>query len=159
MKFHNPQNIPVVNSFLRMYGEVLEDKLYADHREVTFLYLPDSENDFKDPIARLRNKIYLSKKEIGKMGFSIPEQFAAIAHEIGHIAYGTLPFGSDAETRADGFAAEIGLAEQMIGVIERIILSRRYREITSSLVQRIYFLQHLVRQEQPESTKEFSYML
>lgn len=145
MIFNNPQEIPVVSSFLRLYGDSIKSKLSYDNREVTFHYLPDRDNDFKDPIARLGNDIFLSITEIGKMGFSYPEQFAAIAHEIGHVAYGTLPFGSDAETRADSFAAEIGLGSQMINVIERIIMSRKYRDITSGLVQRIYYLEHLIK--------------
>lgn len=143
MTFKNNDNIEIVNSFLRLYGEAIQG-LTEDNREcIEFFLLRDADNDYGDPIVSICNEIQLSLSELGKLGLTEPEIFAAIAHEIGHIAYGTLPFGVDAESRADSFAAELGLANQMISVIEKLIASRRYRRVTGALVQRIYFLQHL----------------
>ena len=148
MKFENPYQIPVVKSFLRLYsGTIDEIARDRDHR-IVFLPLPDHENRYNDIIVRYRDAIYISETEINKLGLSAPEIFAALAHEIGHIVYGMLPFGTDAEMRADEFAAEVGLASQMIAVIEKIIMSRRFSDITSSLVQRIQFLHHLEQENQ-----------
>lgn len=154
MKFENPYNLPVVETFIRLYGELISDKCAWKDKTIRFLPLPDHENTFHDIIVRYRDAIYLSSSEIGKLGLTEPEIFAALAHELGHIVYGMQPFGIDAETRADGFAAEMGLASQMISVIEKIILSRRFRSIISQLVQRIQFLQHL---EKPEVFHECYY--
>lgn len=143
MQIHNPNNIPVVSSFIRLYGDILLEKFYDYPGSVEFLYLPDDENEYGDVIVRLGNRIFLSEKEIGNLGLSGPEIFAALAHELGHILYHTHPWAFDSESRADTLAAELGLRDQMISVIEKIIYSRRFRNITSMLVQRIQFLKHL----------------
>lgn len=147
MKLENPYNLPVVDSFIRLYGELIAEKCNRKDSIISFLPLPDVENRYRDILVRYRDEIYISISEIGKLGLTQPEIFAALSHELGHIAYGMQPFGIDAETRADIFAAELGLASQMISVIEKIILSRRFRSITSLLVQRIQFLQHLDKPE------------
>ncbi|MDE6682355.1 MAG: ImmA/IrrE family metallo-endopeptidase [Muribaculaceae bacterium] len=154
MKLENPYNLPIVDAFIRLYGELIADKCAWKDRTVRFLPLPDYDNKFRDIIVRYRDAIYISSSEIGQLGLTRPEIFASLAHELGHIVYGMQPFGIDAETRADGFAAELGLASQMISVIEKIIQSRRFRGITSQLVQRIQFLQHL---EKPEVFQECYY--
>lgn len=154
MKLENPYNLPVVDAFIRLYGGVIADKCDWKNKDIRFLPLPDYDNKFRDIIVRYRDAIYISTSEIGKLGLTRPEIFASLAHELGHIVYGMQPFGIDAETRADGFAAELGLASQMISVIEKIIQSRRFRAITSQLVQRIQFLQHL---EKPQVFQECYY--
>lgn len=143
MKLSNPHNLNIVDSFIRLYGNALGELGFSDDMEIEFLPLSDDENEYADIIVRLGRRIYLSEREIGRLGLSAPELFAAIAHEIGHIVYHTSPWDADAESRADTLAAQLGLGEQMIAVIEKIIASRRYRNLTSLLVQRIHFLQHL----------------
>lgn len=143
MKFVNTDRIPVVDSFLRLYGESLETLFPRRAVTIEFRNLPDSENEYHDVIVRLLNSVYVSAKETGNLGLTEPEIFAALMHEIGHILYGTLPFGSDAEMRADTLAAEMGLGLQMISVLEKIISSRRFRNITGELVRRIQYLQHI----------------
>ena len=149
--FKNSYKLPVVESFLRLYEDALVRKfdemreLAADVKPlpdtIEFLPLADAENEYDDVVVRLGNKIYISEKMTGQMGFSYLELFAVLAHELGHILYRTHPWGFDAEERADSLAAELGLATQMISVIEKIIASRRFRQITSALVRRIQFLQ------------------
>lgn len=143
MTITNEYNLFIVDSFLRCYGEVL-DKMFKDEDyNIEILPLADTDNEYGDILVRLGKKIYISEREIGNLGLSSPELFAAIAHELGHILYHTHPWAHDAETRADTLAAQLGLRDQMISVIEKIIASRRFRHITSMLVQRIQFLQHL----------------
>lgn len=143
MKLYNPFDLPVVASFIRLFGETITKKFEDNNTVITFLPLSDDENEYDDIIVRLGDKIYLSEKEIGRLGLSDPEIFASLAHELGHILYHTHPWGFDAESRADTLAAELGLRDQMISVIDKIITSRRFRNVTSSLVQRIQFLKHL----------------
>lgn len=151
--FLNRYKLPVVDAFLRLYGEALADKfnLFAQYageggtrlpEAIEFLPLPDDENEYEDVVVKISNRIYISERQVGRMGFTYPELFAALCHELGHILYRTHPWSGDSEERADTLAAELGLGTQMIAVIEKIIASRRFRHLTSSLVQRIHFLQH-----------------
>lgn len=147
MRIYNPERIATADAFLRCFGETL-DSLFADRDvDISIHSLPDEENEYHDIVVRLGNCIFLSEKEIGKLGLSDPEIFAAIAHELGHILYHTHPWAYDSEQRADTLAAQLGLRDQMISVIEKIIASRRFRHITAALVQRIQFLQHLGDEE------------
>ena len=143
MKITNHTDIKEVDSFLRLYGEVLQQRYGEIEKAVDILPLDEEDNDYGDIIVRLGNRIFISKSRVGELGLTIPELYAAIAHELGHIFYHTAPWDVDAETRADTLAAELGLGNQMINVIDKIICSRRYRHITSQLVQRIQFLRHL----------------
>lgn len=140
MNIYNPHKIEIVDSFIRLFQIPLNEKFPESNTDITLLPLPDGENEYDDIVVRLGNKIFLSEKQIGLLGLTQPEIYAAIAHELGHILYHTNPWVADSESRADTLAAELGLRDQMIAVIEKIILSRRYRHITSLLVQRINFL-------------------
>lgn len=150
-KFTNKYKLPEVDSFLRLYGNALTAK-FIEMRELSdnendlpgvieFVPLSDEENQYDDVVVKLGNRIYISKRMVGEMGFSYPELFAVLAHELGHILYRTNPWGFDAEERADSLSAELGLGHQMISVIEKIIASRKFRNVTSALVRRIQFLQ------------------
>ncbi|MCM1319546.1 MAG: hypothetical protein NC217_04120 [Muribaculaceae bacterium] len=149
IKFENRYNLPAVDAFLRLYGELIEAK-FAELQHpiprphiIEFLPLPDDENEYNDVVVRVSNRIYISEQQVGLMGFTEPELFAALCHELGHILYHTHPWAYDSEERADTLAAELGLGNQMISVIEKIIASRRFRNLTAALVHRIHFLQHL----------------
>lgn len=143
MKVTNPYNIPIAASFLRLYGDAIAERFPLEQTEIEILPLPDDENHYDDLLVRLGRRIYISECQTGALGFTPPELYAAIAHEFGHILYHTHPWAPDAENRADTLAAELGLGDQMISVIEKIIQSRRFRHITAQLVQRIQYLTHL----------------
>ena len=132
--------------FIRMYGDVLSC-MFADRGDfvVAVRPLPDADNEYRDMVARLGNTIYISERECGLAGFSDTDLMAALAHEIGHIVYGSLPFGLDAEMRADTLAFELGLGTQMKSAIDKIIATRRYRHLTSQLVRRLQMLTALER--------------
>lgn len=141
--FTDNSGIAAVESYLRLFGPTLRS-LFADRDFVIdFRALPDADNEYRDVAVRLNKTIYISVSEAGALGLTDPELFAAVSHEIGHIVYGMLPFGQDAESRADSLAAELGLGTQMISLIDKIIASRRFRNLTTQLVRRIQYLQHL----------------
>ncbi|MBD5172795.1 MAG: hypothetical protein HDS24_01855 [Bacteroides sp.] len=134
-------SLPVVASFIRLYGPALREFFPDSDANISFHNLPESENQFRDILVRLGKKIFISPEEVGRLGLSNPEIFAALAHELGHILYNADAFAPDNEQRADTLAARLGLGSQMIAVIEKIIASRRFRHLTSELVRRIQFLQ------------------
>lgn len=145
MQLINSDNIPIVDSFIRLYGDVLSDKISHYDGDIQFRILKKEDNDYQDIMGRIGRTIYISPEEVGRIGLSDPEILAAIAHEIGHIVYHTHAWQSDCEQRADMLAAELGLGSQMISAIEKILQSRRYSKLTSLLVGRIHFLQNMMR--------------
>ena len=145
MRLINKDNIEIVDVFIRLYGELIEDIAPHYKGDIVFKNLPADENEYHDIMGRVGNVIYHSEVEVGKSGLSDTEVLAALAHEIGHIVYNTRGWQQDQEERADSFAAELGLGAQMISAIEKIISSRRYHKLTSLLVGRIHFLQNMIR--------------
>lgn len=145
MYFINRQNIEIVDIFVRLFGEPVAEEASHYSRPIIFKRLPSEDNRYRDIMLSIGNVIYISIEESGSVGLSETEMLAAIAHEIGHVVYGAHSFLPDSEQRADMLAAKIGLGNQMISAIEKILDSRRYRQLTSQLVSRIHFLQNMVR--------------
>lgn len=145
MQLINRDNIAIVDSFIRLYGEVVTELAPHFTHPIEFRLLDDSENEYRDIMARIGHSIDISPKEAGAIGLTEGEMLAAIAHEIGHIVYGTRSWMPDCEQRADAWSAQLGLGDQMISAIGKILDSRRYRRLTSLLVERIHFLQNLLR--------------
>lgn len=145
MYFINRENIEIVDVFIRLFGEPAAEQASHYTGPIIFKTLPTSGNKYKDIMVSVGNTIYISVEESGKIGLSDTEMLAAIAHEIGHVVYGAHSWLPDCEQRADMMAAKLGLGNQMIAAIEKIIDSRRYRQVTSLLVGRIHFLQNMMR--------------
>lgn len=145
MQLINKDKLPIVDSFIRMYGDLIKRIAGHYHRDIVFQRLRADENEYRDIMGRLGNVIYISEEEVGKMGLTEPEILASLAHEVGHVVYGTHNWHFDCEQRADSLAGDLGLGSQMISAIVKIIASRRYRNLTSMLVNRIYFLQNMLR--------------
>lgn len=145
MRLINRDNIEIVESFIRLYGEAIEQMASHYTEPIEFKVLTREENDYGDIMGRIGTTIYISEEEVGKIGLSDPEIFAALAHEVGHIVYHTRSWQPDCEQRADMLAADLGLGSQMISAIEKILESRRFTKLTSLLVGRIHFLQNMMR--------------
>lgn len=143
LQLSNIDSIPIADTFIRMFGDALSRMFPDFSRRLEFRLLRPESNDYRDIMVRLGDRIFISPEECGRLGLSDPEMLAVMAHELGHILYRTSPFDIDSESRADTLAAELGLGHQMIAAIERIISSRRFRHLTSQLVSRIQFLQHI----------------
>ena len=145
MRLINRDNIEIVDSFIRLYGKAIENAASHYTEPIVFRNLSREENDYGDIMGRIGSTIYISGEEVGRIGLSDPEIFAALAHEVGHIVYHTHGWQPDCEQRADMLAAELGLGSQMISAIEKILESRRFTKLTSLLVGRIHFLQNMMR--------------
>lgn len=145
MKFINKGNIEIVDVFIHMYGKLISDVAPHYAGDIEFKILTAEENGFGDIMGRVGNTVFYSPDEVSRIGLTPTETLAVLAHEIGHIVYSTSGWQPDCEQRADTFAAELGLGNQMIGAIEKIIDSRRFRSLSSALVGRIHYLQNLAR--------------
>lgn len=145
MKLTNKDNIEIVDAFVRIYGDIIKQKASHMDGDIEFRLLKEDENEYHDILGRLGRRVYFSPEEAGRIGLGDTEVLAALAHEVGHIVYGTCGWQPDSEQRADTFAAELGLGDQMIGAIGKILDSRRYRKLTSQLVERIHYLQNMMR--------------
>ncbi|MBD5357968.1 MAG: hypothetical protein HDR88_13330 [Bacteroides sp.] len=145
MKLINSDNIPIVASFIRLYGDVVSEVASHYDKPIIFRRLSSKENEYGDIMGRIGTTVYISEEEVGSIGLTYPEIFASLAHEIGHIVYHTHGWQLDCEHRADMLAAQLGLDSQMISAIEKILDSRRFPNLTSLLVGRIHFLQNMMR--------------
>lgn len=145
MQFINRQNIEIVDIFVRMFGELVSSTASHFTSPIEFKKLPEEENRYHDIMVSVGSTIYISIEESGQIGLSDTEMLAVIAHEIGHVVYGAHSWLPDCEQRADMMAAKLGLGSQMIAAIEKILDSRRYQKLTSSLIGRIHFLQNMMR--------------
>lgn len=145
MQLRNRDNIEIVDSFIRLFGGLLDEIAPHYQGAIEFRILKDSENEYHDIMGRIGNTIYLSPLEIERIALTDVEILAALAHEVGHVVYNTKGWEPDCEQRADTLAAELGLGTQMISAIEKIIDSRRFHKLTSMLVDRIHFLQNMMR--------------
>ena len=145
MLFRNRDNIEIVDSFIRLFGGLINEIASHYKGDIEFRILREEENEFHDIMGRVGNTIYVSPKEVGLIGLSDVEMLAALAHEVGHIVYNTRGWDPDCEQRADMLAAELGLGAQMISAIEKILDSRRYNRLTAMLIGRIHFLQNMMR--------------
>lgn len=145
IRFENCDGIPIVDSFIRLYGDLISS--FAPHFDKTIFFksLSPRENRFRDIMGRVGQTVYISMEEVGKIGLTDPEILASLAHEIGHVVYSTRNWHIDCEQRADTLASDLGLGTQMITAIEKILESRRYERLTSMLVSRIHFLQNMSR--------------
>lgn len=145
MQLRNRDDIEIVDSFIRLFGDVLNET--ASHYEgpIEFRLLKDSDNEYNDIMVRMGNTVYYSPTETARLGLTDAEILASLAHEVGHIVYNTRGWDSDCEERADMLAAQLGLGKQMISSIEKILDSRRYSKLTSLLVGRIHYLQNMMR--------------
>lgn len=143
MELRNIDNLDIISSFLRLYSDAVKEIGSFYKKDIRFFLLKEEENVYRDSILSFNGDVYISPVEIGRLGLSIPEIYAAIAHEIGHIVYRTNPWRHDAEQIADSFAADLGLRSQMISVIDRLISSKRHRNLVAEHVRRIQFLQNV----------------
>ncbi len=87
--------------------------------------------------------IVFSQSLIDKLDLTEPEQFAAIAHEVGHILYFFLEnkdsYPSE-EVYADSVACRIGLKDSILSVIGKLIHCGMYQDLEHQLMIRKMFI-------------------
>ena len=91
----------------------------------------------EDAISSTKAGIIFNKAAIDRLGLTEEEQFAAIAHEIGHIIYrfsslkDKYPGHQGQEVFADTVACEIGLTTQIRSLVSKMMSSGLYAEAES----------------------------
>ena len=80
--------------------------------------------------------IVFTQSLIDELGLTESEQFAAIAHEIGHILYFYLEYKDSfpcEEVYADSVACRIGLKDSILSMIDKLISCGKYQDLESQL--------------------------
>ena len=67
MRLINKDNIEIVDVFIRLYGELIEDIAPHYKGDIVFKNLPADENEYHDIMGRVGNVIYHSEVEVGKI--------------------------------------------------------------------------------------------
>lgn len=146
MKFINVDNIGMVESFIRLYGEKIS-RLAAEADSnidtINFHHIRESDNLHRDIMVSLGRRICISEKEIERMNLTMGEVYAVIAHEIGHIIYNAPSFNPMSEQQADSVAMELGLGRQMISVLEKLLHYKKSRMSLGLTLTRIHYLQNM----------------
>lgn len=101
----------------------------------------------EEAILSTKAGIIFNQAAIDNLELTEEEQYAAIAHEIGHIIYRffdkkeQFPKGQGEEIFADSIAAEIGLAEELLSLLEKMVSSGLFQDSVSRFGMRIKYLQ------------------
>ena len=142
------QEYPIFGRFNVRYGDTLADncpplqefqiaiftkeEFEANPRDLPAIDLDEndafacSSDKKEDAASSTKAGIIFNQAAIESLGLTEEEQYAAIAHEIGHIIYRfsdkkeQFPKGQGEEIFADSIAAEIGLANEILSVIEKM---------------------------------------
>lgn len=105
----------------------------------------------EDDAAFTKAGIIINPTQIERLELTEEEQYAAIAHEIGHIIFrfsSLKDHYSDTlgqEVFADLVACEIGLHQQLLTIIHKLINSGMYADTFSLLCDRISFIESLCK--------------
>lgn len=135
MIFDNVNKLQVVADFEALYGEELCNdypeltkntiKIYTDKEGNGWIKKWNDRDDSPYTSNHAINEIMRSEEVYDKCCFTQEEEFAIIAHELGHIAAGKRGEKSEdgfiEEKKADQMAAKLGLATPMQTAIQKMI--------------------------------------
>lgn len=145
--FNNPQNIEVIKSFI----DIFNTKINKDDNESTItICIINQEHQLfnavaaeNDPFATNTTMkpliIAINEKVCQILDLTLQEQYAMIAHEIGHIIDNT-PKEKNSKSReynADQFAVKLGLSQELKTGLEKIIGSGNYLNESKDITERI----------------------
>ncbi|MBO7617886.1 MAG: hypothetical protein J6T22_11825 [Bacteroidales bacterium] len=151
MIFNNINNIPAVKDFEILYGGQLckdypelvnlDIRIYTDQQGDGQIKYWDDSNDSPYTSNHLFNEIMRSEEAYNKCNFTIEEEFAILAHELGHIVAGKRGEKSvdnlQEEMNADKMAASLGLACHMQVAIQKMIDAKLKPSNNAEMRQRI----------------------
>jgi hypothetical protein len=151
MHFNNIENISVFDSFFDNYSELINSIINesqsseiiiisSKHRNAGFFIGPD---DYftTNPIMTKKNIAY-NQYNCDKIRLTIIEKYAFIAHELGHI-YDSKIYQTDdnltKEINADEMACKIGLQDDLICGLQKLMDSNTHIELTNNINKRISY--------------------
>ena len=152
MIFNNLNNLPVVAQFESLYGaqiarwypELTNIRIYTDQQGEGFIKKWDDRNDSPYTSNHVMNEIMRSEDVYNRCGFTIEEEYAILAHELGHMIAGVR--GENAqnnlqeEKNADQMTVKLGLANHMKSAIQKMIDYRIHPANNPEMLQRIAVL-------------------
>lgn len=151
MVFNNLNNLPVVTQFEAIYGSQIEQeypefankriRIYTDQQGDGYIKKWNVSNDSPYTSNHVVNEIMRSEDVYSRCGFSDEEEYAIIAHELGHFVAAlrgevTLVNLED-EKNADQMAVKLGLANHMKSAIQKMIDINIHPENNEEMLQRI----------------------
>lgn len=154
MIFNNVNNLPVVTQFETAYGaRILQEypelanksiKIYTDKQGGGFIKKWGNGNDSPYTSNYVVCEIMRSEDVYSKCGFSVEEEYAIIAHELGHMIAGIRDEKTtnnlQEEKNADQIAVKLGLANYMKSAIQKMIDLNIHPSNNAEMQQRIAVL-------------------
>ena len=151
MIFNNINNLPVVDQFEAAYGVQIEQgypelanksiKIYTDQQGEGWIKEWDDRNDSPYTSNHAVNEIMRSEDVYNRCGFTVEEEFAILAHELGHFVAGLRGTKSmvnlQEEKSADQMAVFLGLAEHMKTALQKMIVMNINSANNAEMQQRI----------------------
>lgn len=154
MIFNNINNLPVVTQFEAIYGEQIAQeypelanksiRIYTDQQGEGFIKKCDDRNDSPYTSNHVVNEIMRSEEIYIRCGFTIEEEYAILAHELGHMIAGLrgekVQNNLQEEKNADQMTVNLGLADHMKSAIQKMINLAIHPENNAEMLQRIAVL-------------------
>ena len=154
MIFNNINNLPVVTQFEAIYGEQIAQeypelanksiRIYTDQQGEGFIKKWDDRNDSPYTSNHVVNEIMRSEEIYIRCGFTIEEEYAILAHELGHMIAGVrgekVQNNLQEEKSADQMTVNLGLADHMKSAIQKMINLAIHPENNAEMLQRIAVL-------------------
>lgn len=149
IEFENPQNLEIFTSFKVEFDAVLKEKCNMDfkiyginteHKLAPYITVNDdpfATNTTIKPLTILFNELICKELKL-----TPKEHYAMIAHEVGHIIDSTPRIENEMqrEKNADMFAVELGLKEDLLNGLRKIIESGKYSNEVKGIEERIEYL-------------------
>jgi len=151
MIFANINSLPVVNQFEVIYGvQITQEypelanksiKIYTNQLGKGFIKQWDDRNDSPYTSNHVVNEIMRSEEIYNRCGFTVEEEYAILAHELGHMIAGfrgeKVQNNLQEEKNADQMAVKLGLANHMRSAIQKMIDFNIHPENNEEMLQRI----------------------
>lgn len=156
MIFNNVNNLQVVDDFEEAYAAILEEnfpeltdckiRIYTDREGDGFIKKYNDRDNSPYTSNHVVREIMRSEDVFNVCGFNRDEEFAIIAHELGHFVAGVrgvvAEINIEEEVRADAMAVFLGLREEMISTIRKMIDINIHPENNAEMEERINRLRH-----------------
>jgi len=146
--FRNPQNIEIITSFVCQFEKVISDELINstiaiccinEHHE-RYCAVATKNDPFATNTTLNPPFIAINEQVCQELNLTQEEQYAMIAHEIGHILDNSPREKNNPlnrEYNADQFAIKLELSKELKTGLEKIINSGNYSWETENIKERI----------------------
>lgn len=154
MLFNNINNLPVVDQFEETFGAQIEKeypelsdksiRIYTDQQGDGLIKKWDNRNDSPYTSNHVVNEIMRSEDVYNRCGFTVEEEYAILAHELGHMIAGfrgeKAQDNLQEEKNADQMTVMLGLGDHMKSAIQKMIDFNIHPENNEEMQQRISVL-------------------